>query len=163
MDVFVWGEVGRPEMEPDMNLRVFLYRPGDTLLKSLPQYIESLGHDVAVIDYPHSCLQYHTPENRCSNLQVCADAIIIGHGISPSEGLRLIEKRLASGCLGAVNNSIINDTLSEVDRRRAKTIGCHCIEGQLELSAIGDWLKEVEQKIDQARKLSGFTIGSTIA
>ena len=145
-----------------MNLRVFLYKPGDKLLQSLPQFIESLGHDVAVIDYPHSCLQYHTPENRCSNLQVCADAIIVGHAISPSEGIRLIEKRLTTGCLGVVNSLIISDSLSEIERQRAAAVGCSSIEGKLELTAIAEWLEGVEQKVDQSRQLSAFTVGSTV-
>jgi len=146
-----------------MNLRVFLYKPGDKLLEPLSQFFESLGHDVAVIDFPHSCLQYHTPENRCSNQQVCADAIIIGHAISPSEGIRLVEKRLTTGCLGVVNSLIISDSLSEIDRQRAAAVGCTCIEGKFELEAVAEWLHEVEQKVDQSRELSAFTIGSTVA
>ena len=144
-----------------MKLRIFIYKPGEALRQSLSEFIESLGHEAAVVNFPQTCLQYHSPDDTCSTRRVCADMIILGRGIPPGEGLSMLEKRTASGCLGVKHNAIICDALTDEERLRAEKIGCKCFEASLDLQALGKWLGEVGSFIDRERELSPFTIGGT--
>ena len=146
-----------------MKLRIFLYKPGEMIRQPLSEYLESLGHDVAVVNFPQTCLQYHSPDDDCSTKKVCADMIILGTEITPDEGLAMLEKRLASGCRGVLNNAVFSAYLSDENRLRAERVGCNCFGLPLDLAAVGEWLAEVEQDIDRQRELSPFTIGGTAA
>ncbi len=146
-----------------MKLRIFIYRPGDSLRPALQQYIESLGHEVAVINYPQTCLQYHSPGNICAATKICSDVIIVGPGIALADGLAMLERRMAAGCRGAKNNAVIAGILPAAERRRAEAIGCRHLAEPLDMAAIGDWLAEVAQQVDRQRELSPFTIGGTAA
>lgn len=144
-----------------MKLRVFLYKPGEAVRQSLPEYIKSLGHEVAVINLPQICLKYQSPEEICSVTQVCADVIIIGTEVPPAKSLSMLEERVAAGCHGAKHNAFICGDLSDEERQRAEAIGCLFFEKPLQLEVIGEWLTEVQLKVEQHRELSPFTIGGT--
>jgi hypothetical protein len=148
-------------MEPNMKLRVFLYKPGEDVRQSLPPYIESLGHEVAVINLPQICLKYYSPKDLCSVTQVCADVIIVGTEVAPAKSLSMLEERVTAGCHGAKHNAFICGDLSDDERQRAEAIGCRFFEKPLQLEMIGEWLAEVQQQVEQHRELAHFTIGGT--
>ncbi|NIP22802.1 MAG: hypothetical protein GWN55_02530, partial [Phycisphaerae bacterium] len=78
------------------------------------------------VNFPQTCLQYHSPEAICSTTKVCADMIILGKEVSPEEGLAMLEKRVTAGCQGVKNNAIICDGLTDEERLLAERLGCKC-------------------------------------
>ena len=146
-----------------MKLRIFIYRPCDSIREPLIQHIESRGHEAAAINFPQTCLQYHSPNNNCSTTKTCADVVIVGNDISPQEGLSMIEKRVKASCGGVKHNAIICISLSVTDRKRMKKIGCKNFKLPLDLANVDEWLAEVEKSVYQQRELSPFTIGGTAA
>ena len=146
-----------------MQLRVFIYKPGEVVGKALTAYVESLGHEAAVINLPQTCLQYHSTESSCSSAQVCADVIFLGPEVDPEKGLAMLQRRMAAGCPGARNNAIICRSLTDNERQIAKSVECQCFEGPLDLPAVGQWLIEVQGVVDKERELSPYTIGGTAA
>lgn len=141
-----------------MKLRIFIIDPNESMRESLTMHIESLGHEVIAAVSPDICPHYHEDFQSCSQQDACGDAILIGQELPLLKGIEFIERRLRGGCKGAItNNALICRPWSTAEKSRAESLGCHFFETPIQLSAITDWLKEVEQRTPPDRQLASLS------
>ena len=112
---------------------------------SIVMYLEDLGFEVVAAEDPTVC-EALAHDHSCIQKQACGDIILVDQHILNMTGVEFIERRIKRGCKGVLTQTaIMSGNLSEHDRGKLDSLGCHYFEKPVALTTIKAWIDNVMQ------------------
>lgn len=142
-----------------MKLRAIIFEEVESLRNLLTIALRDRNYEVFSFSDTSLCPLYDNSSCTCQEELSCADLLIIDKPFPGMSGLELIQRRMESGCKGAVSNTALmsaNWTPEELEI--ARDLGCKTFEKPFRFKDFSNWLDSREKEVVPGRKLADLPI-----
>lgn len=127
--------------------RILIIDPEENVRETLGVFSEMLGYEPMFAADAASCRAIHAENQGCTELQACADILLIDQGLPTMTGLEFVERQMEKGCKAAVHcKAIMAKTLSPEEFKEAKNLGCYVLQKPVTYEIMEQWLSSVADK-----------------
>jgi DNA-binding NtrC family response regulator len=139
----------------ERKIRVMLFEDNQSVRTFVEKILKSKKCEVIPYEDPSLCLLQSSHDCRCSGSERCTDIILTDIDMPNVSGIDFIESQMGKGCK-AQSIAIMSGAWSDVNRKRAESLGCTVFEKPLSLPILSEWLDKCLERVDQDKRLSNW-------
>jgi len=125
--------------------RIIIVDDEPCIRDSIVMYLENFGFEVVTAEDPTVC-EALAQNHMCVQEQACGDIILVDQHMPNMTGIEFIERRVKRGCKGVLTQTaLMSGYLSECEREKLDSLGCHYFEKPVALKTIKAWIEKVLQ------------------
>ena len=143
--------------------RILVFDDHPEILKLLQVVFHARGgYEVFTYTNPAACPIFNHENCSCPDGQSCSDIILTDINMPVIRGIEFIEKQITKGC-NCRHLALMSGDFTPEDESRASELGVKFFRKPFKISAVFDWLDQVEKDISphrrltECRKLQGMT------
>lgn len=147
----------RFKMIKKVTYRVLIFDDEEMIRRMLWSYFDSRGYEVFTFPHPASCPLEEAPVCPCPDNAYCADIIMSDLNMPIKKGLDFLDEQVQKGCRCG-NLALMSADVLKEDADRAKALNVKLLLKPFTIRTLGEWISDVEKRIDPNRKLSDWFI-----
>jgi DNA-binding response OmpR family regulator len=139
----------------ERRIRVILFDDNPDIRRLLERFLKDRGCEVFVYEDPSLCPLQHSHSCHCSEKEQCADILLTDIDMPHVSGLDFIDSQVIKGCK-IQNIGIMSGEWSDLNRQRAKKLGCAVFDKPFSMSVLWEWLNQCMERLDRDTALSNW-------